>query len=103
MAWVRIAASDEVSKTPRVFEHGMLRLALCRAEGALQAFEDRCTHDDGPLAGGPLEGCSIECPRHGARFDISTGRVLRLPAAAPIRVYPVEEREDGVWVDLEEG
>jgi 3-phenylpropionate/trans-cinnamate dioxygenase ferredoxin subunit len=102
MSWTRIAASEEVGKVPCVFEHGGVRIAICRAGGALHAFEDRCTHDGGPLAGGPLAGSSIECPRHGARFDVRTGRVLRLPAAAPIRVYPVEEREGGVWVDLGE-
>ena len=65
-------------------------IALCNVEGTIYAVGNVCTHDAGPLSGGFLDGFAIECPRHGARFDVRDGRVLCLPAAMPIPTYPVE-------------
>ena len=76
------------------------RVAICRLEGALYAFEDRCTHDDAPLGEGPLKGCEVVCPRHGARFDVRDGRVTRPPAIFPIECYEVELKEGQVEVTL---
>ncbi|MBI3928611.1 MAG: non-heme iron oxygenase ferredoxin subunit [Armatimonadetes bacterium] len=79
------------------------RVGVCKAEGRLYAFEDRCTHDDGPLGQGRLIGCEVECPRHGARFDVRDGSVRRAPAVYPIEVYPVTVHDDGrVEVELED-
>ena len=72
---------------------GGKRLLVCRTEAGFFVIDDTCTHDDGPLAEGFLDGAAIECPRHGARFDVTTGRVLCLPAAVGITSYPV--RVDG--------
>ena len=58
--------------------------------------------DDGPLADGWLDGTAIECPRHGARFDVTTGKVLCLPAAVPINAYPVKVEGDHVKVNVSE-
>jgi len=74
------------------------RLLVCHTDGGFYAIDDTCTHDDGPLADGWLEGTAIECPRHGARFDVTTGQVLCLPAAAPIRSYRVRVQGDEVQV-----
>ncbi len=77
------------------------RLLVCHVEGAAPPFyaiDDTCTHDDGPLGEGVLEGAAIECPRHGARFDVTTGRVLCLPAPMPIRSYPVRVEGDAIQV-----
>ena len=64
-------------------------VAIFHVDGAYYAMDDVCTHDGGPLAEGPVEGNVIECPRHGARFDIRTGEVLSLPATSPVTTYPV--------------
>ena len=77
------------------------RLLICRVEGKFYAIDDTCTHDDGPLADGLLDGHEIECPRHGARFDVRSGKVLCLPAALPINSYPVVIEGDNVTVRLE--
>ena len=77
------------------------RLLICRTAGGFYAIDDTCTHDDGPLADGWLDGDAIECPRHGARFDVTTGKVLCLPAAVPIRSYPVKVEGDDVKVDVD--
>ena len=62
------------------------------------AMDDLCTHDGGPLAEGILDGDVIECPRHGARFDVKTGAVLCLPAVTPVPVYDVKVVGDEIKV-----
>lgn len=77
------------------------RLGVVLAEGKFYAFEDVCTHDDGPLGEGELlSGCQIECPRHGARFDIRDGHVTRAPAMTPLEVFDVEVVDGQVRVHL---
>ena len=76
------------------------RVGVARYLDTLYAFEDRCTHDDGPLCEGELRGCEIECPRHGARFDIRDGHVTRAPALIPLATYDVEVKEGQVYVTL---
>ena len=76
------------------------RLLICHTEQGFYAVDDTCTHDNGPLADGWLDGDAIECPRHGARFDVTTGKVLCLPAAVAIRSYPVRIDGDQVWVSV---
>jgi len=98
----RIARESEIPDGEvRVFEVQGTSLAVCRVNGELHALEDLCTHDDGPLGEGDLDGYEIECPRHGARFDVRTGAVCRMPAAAPVRVFPVKVENGDVFVELE--
>ena len=73
-------------------------VAVFHVGGAYYALEDVCTHDGGPLAEGTLEGDVIECPRHGARFDVRTGAVLCLPAVAPVATYAVRVQGDEIQV-----
>jgi 3-phenylpropionate/trans-cinnamate dioxygenase ferredoxin subunit len=70
---------------------GVLALGVYNLDGEYYAIEDRCSHDDGPLAEGDFdcdEGVAI-CPRHGANIDIRTGRALTLPAVEPVQTFPV--------------
>ena len=76
------------------------RLLICHTAEGFYAIDDTCTHDDGPLADGWLEGHAIECPRHGARFDVRTGKVLCLPAAVAITSYPVKVEGEDIKVQL---
>jgi 3-phenylpropionate/trans-cinnamate dioxygenase ferredoxin subunit len=73
-------------------------LAIFHVEGQYYAINDVCTHDGGPLAEGPLEGHVIECPRHGARFDIRTGAVLCMPATAPVPTHETRVVGDEIQV-----
>jgi len=73
---------------------------LCDVDGELYAVEDVCTHDGGALDGGELDGCRVMCPRHGALFDITTGRALTLPAVVPLPTFPVRVDGDDVYVDV---
>ncbi len=76
-------------------------IALCNVAGQLFAVGNVCTHDAGPLSGGSLDGYAIECPRHGARFDVRSGKVVCLPAPIPIPTYPV--KIDGEQVTVKVG
>ena len=102
MAFVRIAHINEipVGQVKPVAVQGK-RLLICHTAQGFFAVDDTCTHDDGPLAEGWLDGNAIECPRHGARFDVTTGKVLCLPAAVPIRSYPVHVEDEAVTVSVE--
>ncbi|NOZ29986.1 MAG: non-heme iron oxygenase ferredoxin subunit [Chloroflexi bacterium] len=76
-------------------------IALFNVDGTIYAIGDICTHDGGPLVEGELDGYEIECPRHGARFDIRTGQALRMPAFEPIETYEVRIEGDEILVAVE--
>jgi nitrite reductase/ring-hydroxylating ferredoxin subunit len=102
MAFVKAAKVGEIPPGHvKVVEVEGEDLALCNVEGKIYAVANVCTHDDGPLGGGYLFGHEIECPRHGARFDVRTGAVKSLPAIVPIPVYEVRIEEDDVLVNVE--
>jgi naphthalene 1,2-dioxygenase system ferredoxin subunit len=99
--WLRVAAladlrEDEVFTT----RLGELELALARIGAAVHAFEDVCTHECASLSQGFLEGGEIECPLHGARFDIATGRCLAAPAERDLRTFPVRIEGEDIYVGL---
>ncbi|HET8567743.1 MAG TPA: Rieske 2Fe-2S domain-containing protein [Candidatus Limnocylindria bacterium] len=64
------------------------------------AIDNVCTHDGGTLGEGELDESCVECPRHGARFDLFSGEVRALPAVFPVNAYPVRVRDGVVEVDL---
>lgn len=100
--WIVAARVDEISPGEvKYVEASGFRLALCNVDGEYYAIADECTHDGGPLGQGRLEGCQIECPRHGARFDVRTGRAVRLPAVVPVQTYPVKIEGGKVKIGLE--
>lgn len=76
------------------------RIVLARTESGWIAFDDRCPHRGGSLAGGALICGTVQCPWHGSQFDASTGEVRAGPASEPIRTYATEERDGSVNVTL---
>ena len=79
---------------------GDREVMLCNVDGALYAIDNVCSHDDGPLDQGVVIGCEIECPWHGARFDLRDGAVKSPPAFLPIDVFPVRVVGETVEVDV---
>jgi len=75
-------------------------LAVFNIAGRYFAIADRCSHDDGPVGEGSLAGEVIECPRHGARFSLETGKALSMPAVVDIPAYPVRVVGEEVQVGL---
>ncbi|MFV1973589.1 MAG: non-heme iron oxygenase ferredoxin subunit [Thiohalobacterales bacterium] len=88
--WVDVAATE-------TFDEGIVQLvdvegtevAVFNVDGEFFAIEDICTHDGGTLAEGDVEGYEIECPRHGARFDLRTGKVTAPPAYEDVNTFAV--------------
>ena len=100
--FVKVAKTGEVpAGKAKVFDVDGRQIALCNVDGAFYAIDDECTHDGGPLGEGELDDHEIECPRHGARFDVKTGRALTLPAVLPVKAYPVRVEGDDVEVQIE--
>ncbi|MFB3040276.1 MAG: non-heme iron oxygenase ferredoxin subunit [Candidatus Poribacteria bacterium] len=95
----------EVSEIPsggkKLVEVDGYPVALFNVDGEFYAIEDVCTHDGGPLAEGELEGNEIECPRHGARFNVRTGEVLCMPAVEPVECYEVKVEGDDILVSID--
>ena len=85
--------------TMRVVYDG-IEVLLCKCNGEIFAVEDVCTHDGAPLDQGRLlGGCRIECPRHGAVFDVRTGEALKLPAVIPLPTFRVRVEGDDVFLE----
>ena len=80
-----------------------LEIGVFNCNGELLAIEDRCSHDDGLLVEGELdqETCSVECPRHGSRFDLRTGKPLNLPAYEPVDTFPVAVRDGVITIEVD--
>src|SRR6478736_5251631 len=94
--WIRVCARSELLPGEfKIVWDGDVAIAVFNVDGELYAIEDVCTHDGGELAGGEIHGYEIECPRHGARFDLRTGAARCPPAYEPTAVFPVKV-EDGV-------
>lgn len=87
---VAAKVSDIAQGRVKVVEVDGKRIALCNVNGTIYAIDDLCTHDNGPLGEGELFNGQIECPRHGARFDVKNGKVMCLPAVIPVKTYEVK-------------
>jgi len=75
-------------------------IVLTQVDGKYYAFDDTCTHKHCSLGEGFLEGTVVECPCHGARFDVTQGQVVSLPATLPIKTYAVKEENGALLVEV---
>jgi 3-phenylpropionate/trans-cinnamate dioxygenase ferredoxin subunit len=104
LEFISVGTIEELLDGQKLFvEVDDLPIVIMNVAGQYYAIADVCSHDDGPVGEGDIEGFEIICPRHGARFDIRTGRALALPAFVDIPVYPVRlvgaEIEIGIPID----
>ncbi len=99
--YVAIGLADEVGNGQRkIVEIDGLAIAVFNIAGTFYAIADVCSHDDGPVAEGDLQDYEIECPRHGAHFDVRSGKVLSFPAIVDIPAYPVKIEDGELLVGL---
>ena len=99
--FMEIAPVSELPNGERLFvDVGDLPIVIFNIAGQFFAIGDVCTHDDGPLGDGDVEGYNIVCPRHGGEFDIRTGKVLQMPAVVDIPAYPVRVVDGMIQVGL---
>ncbi len=87
----------------RLVEWEDLEIGVFNCGGNLYAIEDRCSHDDGPLAEGEFDpdNCTVECPRHGSVFDLKTGKPMTLPAYVPVDTYPVIVEDEKIKLEVD--
>jgi 3-phenylpropionate/trans-cinnamate dioxygenase ferredoxin subunit len=87
----------------RIVEWEDVEIGVFNCGGSLYAIEDRCSHDDGPLAEGPFDEskCTVECPRHGSLFDLRSGKPLTLPAYQPVDTFTVVVEDDTIKLEVD--
>ncbi|HWJ73930.1 MAG TPA: non-heme iron oxygenase ferredoxin subunit [Kaistia sp.] len=101
--WTRLFPAEDLAPGMMVgVEVGEHKLAICNVRGTFHATQNVCTHAFAILSDGWLDDDIIECPLHGGRFEVETGRAVREPAEERLIVYPVRVAADGVEVLLPE-
>jgi 3-phenylpropionate/trans-cinnamate dioxygenase ferredoxin subunit len=96
-----VAGEQELPPGERIYiEIDRKSIVMINLAGSYYAIADVCSHDDGPLGDGDLDGIEIICPRHGARFDIRSGKVLSLPAVEDIPAYPVRVQDGEIQIGI---
>jgi len=87
----------------RIVEVDGIEIGVFNCGGELLAIEDRCSHDDGPLAEGEFDpaACTVECPRHGSLFDLKSGRPKPLPAFAPVETFAVRAEDGQIKLEVD--
>jgi len=99
--YLEIAPASELPNGERLFVEIVGRaIVIFNIAGQFFAIGDVCTHDDGPLGDGDLEGLNIVCPRHGGEFDVQTGKAMQMPAVVDIPAYPVKVVDGMIQVGL---
>ena len=99
--FIEVASQDELDDGERLFiEVDEIQIVLYKIAGNYFAIGDVCSHDDGPLGDGNVEEFNVTCPRHGAHFDIRTGKALSLPAIVDIQAYPVRVQGNNIEIGL---
>ncbi len=104
MEFVKVATVGEIEpgRAKRV-EVGEEAIAVFNLDGEYYAIGDTCSHEEASLSEGDVFGECVECPLHGAEFDITTGKNLTLPAVSPVPSYPVKLEGDAILVGVGEG
>ena len=99
--FLEIAPESELPNGERLFvDLGDKPIVIFNIAGQFFAIGDICTHDDGPLGDGVIEDHNIVCPRHGAEFDVRTGKVMSMPAVVDIPAYPVQVRDGIIFIGV---
>lgn len=101
LEFIPVAKISDLPNGERLFiEIDDRPIVVFNIAGGIFAIGDVCSHDEGPLGEGDVEGFEVICPRHGARFDIRTGEVLSLPAFIDIPAYPVRLEGEEILVGI---
>ena len=101
LEFVEIAPVAELALGQRLFvEIAGRALVVFNIAGQFFSIGDVCSHDDGPVGEGDVDGFNITCPRHGAEFDLRTGRAVSMPAVVDIPAYPLQVRDGIVYVGI---
>jgi len=102
VSWIRLLPLEELpAGTARAVTAGLDDLLVCRTDADhVYVVEDVCSNDDAPLGDQALDGAVVTCPRHGARFDVTSGEVLKAPAPVGIDTFATRLSPDG-WIEVD--
>jgi nitrite reductase/ring-hydroxylating ferredoxin subunit len=99
--FVKVAKNSEIAdQSARLLEVGDKTIALFNLGGHFYAIDDTCPHNGGPLCEGPIEGEEVECPWHGSRFNIKTGKVTAPPAEEGVATYNVRVTGEDIEIEV---
>ena len=100
----KIKKSEIPNGKAKSYKVGESKIVICNINDNFYAVEDICSHDAGELVSGEIdliETCQLQCPRHGARFDVKTGKATRMPAVAPIRTYTLNVVNEELEIEID--
>lgn len=99
--YLEIAPASELPNGERLFvDIGDTPVVIFNIAGEYFAIGDVCTHDDGPLGDGDIEEHNVICPRHGAQFDVRSGKAITMPAVVDIPAYPVQVQAGKIFIGI---
>ena len=101
MALVRVCGLAELANGTAIKLERTLPIAVFRVGDNYYAVDDTCTHAQSSLSEGYIEGETVECAFHGAKFCLKTGKVLSMPASKPLNTYPVKMEGNEIFVEIE--
>jgi nitrite reductase/ring-hydroxylating ferredoxin subunit/uncharacterized membrane protein len=100
---IKVAGTDELGiNQMKLLRIGNKRVVLARTEEGYSAFQDRCTHRGASLTDGILICSTVQCLWHGSQFNALTGEVISGPAELPVKIYKIETRADGCYLNSNE-
>jgi len=99
--WVELMTEANFKGNVHVYEYNSKQIAICKLKDGFYAIDNRCSHEEAYLSEGEIEDGKIECPMHGAVFDIKTGKNLSLPAVLPVKTYPVKVENGRIYIQLD--
>ena len=101
LEYIEIAPIADLPNGERLFvEIEGRQIVIFNIAGQYFSIGDVCSHDDGPVGEGDLEGLNIVCPRHGGEFDVQTGKAVQLPAVVDIPAYPIKVMDGMIHVGI---
>lgn len=99
--WINACNTDDIDEEDLIaWEHNGQKIAIYNTDKGFFATDLMCTHEEQSLEDGLVIDCVIECPLHGGRFDICSGKALSSPVTVDLKTYPVELRDGRVWVQV---
>jgi 3-phenylpropionate/trans-cinnamate dioxygenase ferredoxin subunit len=97
-----LKTSDLSLNSSKVIDLGDKQIALFNYEGEYYALDDMCSHAEASLSEGDVYDCKVECPLHGAEFDLKTGDAVTLPATKPVNKYKVNVEDDYIFLEMKQ-
>ena len=94
--------SEIVENTSKLVEVGDKKIAVYNVGGKIYAIDDTCSHAEASLSEGEVFDCIVECPLHGAEFDLKTGEATTLPATKPVITYKTDVDDEYLYLEVGE-